>query len=41
MSDVKRLVHKTEHKLIEKKGELKGRMEQAQKDREERSVNEE
>ena len=41
MTDIKRKVDQIENKAIEKKGEIKGRIKQMQKDSDERSVNEE
>ena len=40
MSDIKRTVETIEHKALEKKGEIKGRMKQLKQDREARSLNE-
>lgn len=41
MSDIKRELNKVENKLVETKGEIKGRIKQMQTDAEERSANEE
>jgi hypothetical protein len=41
MTDIKRTLDKAENKLIEKKGELKGRIKQIKQDTEARSANEE
>ncbi|HSX32281.1 MAG TPA: hypothetical protein VLF43_03400 [Candidatus Saccharimonadales bacterium] len=41
MSDIKRNAEKAQHKVIEKKGEIKGRIKQMQQDAKERSANEE